>query len=882
MPRTPSSTYRLQLHAGFNFDAASEIADYLWALGISHVYASPYLQTAPGSTHGYDVADFKSVNEELGGAEAQERFCLRLGQNGLGQILDIVPNHMSLAPNNPYWRDVLENGPESPYATYFDIDWDMGEERMRDKVLLPVLENQYGLVLTSGAIELVRNDQRFEIVHGGNHLPVAPHSLSVFLTQAAEAVRSDKLAFLADSFARLATRDRSNTQAIFRVQRDRRVLLHMLTEFLNEQPNAISAIDEAIAAINKDSDQLDEFLQRQHYRLAYWRAADQDLGYRRFFDVNSLIGVRVEREHVFLDTHALILDWLKRGVLDGVRVDHPDGLRDPQKYFERLHDHAPDAWVVVEKILARSEVLRKSWPVAGTSGYDFMNLVDGLQISEEGLNSLDEVYADILGHPSDFPTMVHEKKIAVTLEGLGSDVNWVTSIFVEICEADRDHRDHTRAEIRHAIREVAACFPVYRSYVSPHRDEVPEMDAAVIQTAIDVAAGYRPDLERSLFDFIADVLLMRRRGRLESEFLLRFQQFTSPVMAKGLEDTALYCYNRLVGLNEVGCSLANPVVSVDDFHRFNLEAQANHPTGMTALTTHDTKRGEDVRARLAVISEIPQHFAVAVKRWFNLNSVHRRENIVAPNTEYLYYQTLVGAWPINVERATEYMIKATREAKEQTSWTHNDERFEQALKDFITSTLNDKSFCSEIEAFVKRINPVGRTNSLAQTLLKYTAPGVPDLYQGSELWDHRLVDPDNRTPVDYDQRRGFLKEVQQLTVSQILDRMEEGLPKLWTIHKALKIRKDYADCFGASGDYEPLLAIGERENHVVAFIRGHKVATIVPRLPNAVADGWQSTTIELPGGSWKNAFTGATVSGGTVSIESLLSEFPIALLTKEI
>ena len=881
MRNTPSSTYRIQLHADFNFDAASEIADYLWALGISHVYASPYLQTAPGSKHGYDVADFKAVNAELGGEPAHQRFCLRLGENGLGQILDIVPNHMALVANNPYWRDVLENGPASRYASYFDMDWETGEARMRNKVLLPVLGDQYGVVLSSGAIQLERAGTRFEVVHSGNRVPASPASAAKFLIPAAQALRSDKLAFLADSFSRLKWHEGGDSRASARLQRDRTVLLSMLDDYLTQQTGALDAVDAAIADINKNPEALDDFLQQQNYRLAYWRAADQDLGYRRFFDVNSLIGIRVEREHVFLETHDLILDWLRRGVLDGVRADHADGLRDPQHYFERLREHAPDAYIVAEKILARNETLPEAWPVQGTTGYEFLNLMNGLLVSPEGLNHLGSLYERILGKPTDYPTMVHEKKIAVTAEGLGSDVNWLTSIFVEICEADLNHRDHTRAHIRHAIREVASCFSVYRSYIYPQREMVSELDAAVIQNAVDVAAQYRPDIDRGLFDFIGDVLLLRKKGKLETDFLLRFQQFTSPVMAKGLEDTALYCFNRLIALNDVGSNLANPIVSIDDFHRFNTVQQQQHPLSMLALTTHDTKRGEDVRARLAVLSEIPDEFDQVVSRWFEMNSKYRVSNGLSPNTEYLYYQTIIGAWPISAERAIAYMTKATREAKEQTSWIHNNKEFEDALNEFINKTLSDPELCAEVEKFVKRIDTAGHVNSLTQTLFKYTAPGVPDLYQGCELWDYRLVDPDNRTPVDYDVRRQLLSELDTLNPQQILDRMPEGSPKLWTIRQALKVRRDHAECFGAEGTYTPILANGAKSQYLVAFLRGTKVAAIAPRLTECTKDGWHETTITLPEGTWTNVLTGESFKGGTTDIGIVLSKFPIALLTRK-
>lgn len=881
MQRIPSSTYRLQLHTEFDFDRAIAVLDYLAALGVSHVYASPYLQAAPGSMHGYDVVDHKSVNRELGGAAAHKRFCDRLEKFGLGQILDIVPNHMSIAENNRYWWDVLENGPQSRYAQYFDIDWESGEARMRNKILLPILEDQYGLVLAGGSVKITRNGTRLELLCGTTHLPVAPHSMASFLLHAAEICHSDTLGFIADSLVSLAPQEGNEPEAMARQRRDRGVLFDLLDRTFAEKPETLGCLDVAIEKANADTDALDAFLQLQNYRIAYWRAADEDLGYRRFFDVNSLIGLRVERKAVFDETHALILEWLRNGVLDGVRVDHPDGLRDPQRYFERLRDAAPGAWIVAEKILARNEPLRESWPIDGTTGYDFLNMVNGLLVSPEGLSMLNELYQSLFPEPVDYRALVRDKKIAVMQEGLGSDVNRLTSIFLEICDRDRDHRDYSRADIRRAIREIAAGFVVYRTYINPDADEVHDIDAAVIQGALDTAIQNRSDLDAGLLHFVADVLLMRSRGELESEFLLRFQQFTGPVMAKGFEDTVLYCYNRLVGLNEVGSDPYAGTVSIEEFHRYNAHIQRDHPSAMVTLTTHDTKRGEDVRARLAVLSEVPARFGSAIARWLSLNSVHRTENMPDPNTEYLFYQTLIGAWPISVERTLAYMQKATREAKQKTSWTHNDEKFESSLQDFIRKALASKEFIAELEVFVEEIQQAGRTNSLAQTLLKYTVPGVPDLYQGSELWDHRLVDPDNRAPVDFEQRRKLLQEMKDMSAEGVLSRMEDGLPKLWTIHRALETRAAYPQCFGQDGRYEPLLANGRQADHVVAFLRGDRIVTVVPRLTVAAQDGWDDTNIELPPGNWRNVLSNVDMRGGECCIADLLSQFPVALLTLE-
>src|SRR5580658_4324403 len=461
--RVPSATYRLQLHKGFTFDDAAAIADYIRALGTSHVYCSPYLQAAPNSTHGYDVVDHRSVNEELGGGAGHARFCHRLGEVGLGQMLDIVPNHMSLGDENRYWHDVLENGHNSRYDSFFDIDWNPTEERLRDKVLVPILDDQYGRVLRRGGIAVERHGAIFFVKASGQMLPVAPESLPTLLTRAAEYAQSDTLNFLAASCGRLPVAEFADRRTVLARHRDKIVLRKLLERLLSEEESVREGVDRSVRELNENPDALDEFLEQQHFRIAYWKTADQQLGYRRFFDVNTLIGLRVEREYVFEETHALILRWLRQGVIDGVRVDHPDGLRDPLQYFQRLRDRAPEAWIVGEKILEPGEWLRESWPVQGTSGYDFLNVMLGVLVNREGLKKLGEHYTAFTGDDSDFPGVAHDKKIAVEQEALGSDVNRLTTLFVDICESNRDQRDFTRAEIRRAIREVAGCFSVYRA-----------------------------------------------------------------------------------------------------------------------------------------------------------------------------------------------------------------------------------------------------------------------------------------------------------------------------------------------------------------------------------------------------------------------------------
>jgi (1->4)-alpha-D-glucan 1-alpha-D-glucosylmutase len=881
MVRIPGSTYRLQLHKGFTFDDAAAIAEYLKALGISHVYSSPYLQAAPNSMHGYDVVDHRKVNEELGGAAGHERFCQKLGEVGLGQVLDIVPNHMSLGEQNRYWWDVLENGTSSRYASFFDIDWNSGEERLRDKVLVPILGDQYGRVLESGGIKVLRQGSSFTVEAAGQALPVAPQSLPAILGRAADSARSDTLSFLAASYGRLPTPDMTDRRTVLARHRDKGVLDGLLKRLCAEESDVCATIDRSVRDMNQNTDALDDFLNQQNYRLSYWKTADQQLGYRRFFDVNTLIGLRVEREYVFEETHALILKWLKQGVLDGVRVDHPDGLRDPLQYFQRLRERAPAAYIVGEKILARGEFLRDDWPVEGTSGYDFLNMAMGLLVDPDGMKRLGKVYRSFTGEATHFPPIAHDKKLAVEQEALGSDINRLTNLFVDICESNREQRDFTRAEVRRAIREVAACFEIYRTYVVPDRDEITDEDRGYIERAAQCGKERRPDIDGALFDFIRDVLSLKVRGKKESEFVARFQQFTSPVMAKGVEDTAFYCFNRLTAMNEVGADPGRDGVSLEEFHAYNAKMQQTHPDTMLALSTHDTKRSDDVRARLAVLSEIPRDFGKTVVRWSRSNARFRTGKWPDKGTEWFLYQTMVGAWPIDAERLKQYMQKAMREAKLHTSWVANNQEFEGAVNSYIDSALSDAGFVADMDAFVEKIVHAGRVNSLAQTLLKYTAPGVPDLYQGSELWDLSLVDPDNRRPVDYELRRRLLAEMEGLDADGVIARTNEALPKLWLIQRALRLRWEHPDWFGRDAAYTPVVARGDNAEHVVAYLRSENVVTVAPRWILGLAGGWGDASVHIASGRWRNQLTDETLDGGNVKVGALLGRFPVALLSRE-
>ena len=875
------ATYRVQLHAGFGFAEAAAIADYLAALGISHLYCSPYLQAAPGSTHGYDVVNPHQVNKELGGPEAHAQLCAKLKENGLGQVLDIVPNHMAIpGRENPWWWDVLENGPSSRYAGYFDIEWDPPEAKLRNIVLLPVLGDHYGRVLETGELCLEREEGRFVIRYHDQVFPVSPRSLNDLLATAAERCQSDDLSCIADGLGQLPMSTATDWVAVRRRHRNKEVLRRQLARLCREQPKVAAALDQLVAEVNSDPDQLDVLLERQNYRLAFWRTAAQDLGYRRFFDINTLVGLRAEDETVFAETHALILEWLRKGVLDGVRVDHPDGLLDPEEYFQRLYEACPQAWILAEKILEAGERLPNSWSIAGTTGYDFIYRLTNLFVDPAGEAPLTKFYAEFTDEPTDFAIVVREKKGMAMRDLLGSDVNRLTALFGQICERHRRHRDYTRHELHHVLREVISSLPVYRTYVRAKLGQVSEDDIRTITEAVESAKNTRLDLDKDLFDFFRDILLLRVRGELETELVMRFQQLTGPVMAKGVEDTAFYCFNRLVALNEVGGDPGRFGFSPDDFHKACAETQAEWPRSMLASSTHDTKRSEDVRARLYLLSEIPDRWREAVQRWTNLNKRYRRDGLPDRNAEYLLYQTLVGAWPIATERMIAYMEKASREAKVHTSWTDANPDYDAALRQFIEGILNDQEFKADLETFVKPLIEPGRVNSLAQTLIKLTAPGVPDFYQGTELWDLSLVDPDNRRAVDYALRRRLLSELDGMTAEEIWSRIDEGLPKLWIIRQILKLRRS-RKLLEPESSYRLLVARGEKSDHVVAFARGERAITVLPRLVIKLGGTWADTVLELPEGRWHDAFTDETLNGGEIPVAKLLHRFPVALLFQE-
>ncbi|MDQ2644919.1 MAG: malto-oligosyltrehalose synthase [Myxococcota bacterium] len=873
----PRATYRLQLNPEFGFDDAAQLADYFEALGVSHVYLSPILQATPGSTHGYDVVDPESLNVELGGDAAYERMTQALSERRIGQLLDIVPNHMAIGPQNPWWWDVLENGPSSFYAGYFDVEWSVPEERLRDKVLLPILGDHSGRVIEAGEIRLAREGASFLLRYFDHQFPAAPRSLSEILGRAAARAASTELAFLADAHAALPLPTARTPEDQDRRHRDKQVLKRMLAKLLLEEPELAAAIDTEIEALNADPDALDEFLGRQNYRLAFWRAAARDLGYRRFFDVSTLVGTSVESARVFSATHGLIRKLIERGSVQGLRVDHIDGLRAPLDYLTRLRSLAKNAWILVEKILEPGEALRADWPIDGTTGYDFLNELNGLFVNPASLPEVYAFYAEFTGESREFSELAREKKRQVLVQLLGSDLNRLSALFLSICEKNRRFRDYSRHEVHEVLRETLAAFPVYRTYVEPERGKVSDEDRAAIHTAIESAKAARPDLDAALFDFEEQILTLGVTGEAETELVARFQQTSSPVMAKGVEDTAFYSYLPFVALNEVGGAPGH-LLDTAAFHATCAERQARYPRALLATSTHDTKRSEDVRARLSALSEIPGEWRAAVLRWSAQNERHRTGEWPSRNAEYLFYQTLVGAYPLDAERAKAYLLKAAREEKQHTSWTESNADYEAALSSFIERVLGDADFLADLERFTRPLITPGRINSLSQTLIKLTAPGVPDLYQGSELWDLSLVDPDNRRAVDYRLRQRLLAECPELTPEAALARSDEGLPKLWLIQRVLRARRESPEPFDQA--HEPLTVRGKFSGHVVAFQRGNGLIAVAQRLPVTRGDDWSNTVLELPTGDWRSVLSGAAVDGGSRPVAEILGQFPVELLRR--
>ncbi len=955
-PKIPTATYRLQLNRDFGFACAAEIAEYLSELGISHAYASPYLKARPGSEHGYDIIDHNAFNPEIGGSHDFERFVGRLRDAGMGHILDLVPNHMGVGSDNAWWMDVLEHGEASPYAEYFDIDWRPEEEGLRGKVLLPVLSDHYGTSLESGTITLAFDARSGELrVHvDGQCFPVDPGSYGSVLAHRLEALEQDlgrdapdllELQDLIASVRNLPTRSVADPER--RVQRIREgaASKRRLAELCAASASVRHFVGGSVADCNGEQgdpasfDRLHELLEQQAYRLAHWRVAADEVNYRRFFDINDLAGLRMELPAVFDATHALVLRLVAEGRLDGLRIDHPDGLFDPGAYYARLRDRLwsgvcgersdakPPCYVVVEKILASHETLREGWPVHGTTGYDFANELNGLFVYPGSAKSMDRLYTRFTGRVRDFDEVAYERKKLIVRTQLSSELTVLTHLVHAIAKRDRHTRDFTRNGLRDALTEVVACFPVYRTYVTG--DGSNEADRRCIEWAVAEARRRSPASEVDILHFLGDLLMLRVTGPRPDivSFVMKFQQYTAPVMAKGIEDTAFYDYNRLLSMNEVGGDPNRFGVSVDEFHRANAARAERWPHAMLTTSTHDTKRSEDVRARLNVLTEIPALWRRHAVRWRRINRPRKRivQGREAPsrNDEYHFYQTLLGVWPLQSpgtrelaelrERTERYMLKAVREAKVRTSWINPNPHYEEAVSRFVYRVLarpDNNAFLRDFVPFQRRVARIGLYNSLAQTLLKLTAPGVPDVYQGNELAVFSLVDPDNRGSVDYDLRRVMLEELRRATADEaklaacareIAEEMEDGRAKLYLTWRTLGLRRRWADTF-AGGEYVPLAAGGSKGEHLCAFARvrdGKQVIVVVPRWLARLAGGLETTGVDtaqwaqawvgverLPSGTgYRSVLTGerlhpAQRDGARVLLaEDLFAHFPVALLT---
>jgi (1->4)-alpha-D-glucan 1-alpha-D-glucosylmutase len=976
--RRPASTYRLQLHPGFGFDRAARVVPYLSALGITDVYLSPILAAATGSTHGYDVVDHSRLSPELGGAGAYARLAAACREREMGILLDFVPNHMGIGPENPWWMDVLENGPSSVHAPAFDVEWTPLKAELGAKVLVPVLGDQFGRVLERGELVLARDGGAFVVRYYEHAFPVAPRSVPMVLRHGLEPLRNalgaadphlQELESICVSLEKLAPRTDTSPAAVADRAREKEVAKRRLVA-LYEASEAIRAfVDGNVREFNgrpgdpPSFDVLQRLLDAQAYRLAFWRVAGEEINYRRFFDVNGLAAIRMEEPEVFGEAHRLVLGLLRDGLATGLRVDHPDGLYAPAAYFRRLQasylvergrlaalrrnrplDAATEAlllarifealeagrlpsrplYVVAEKIVLGPERLPETWDVDGTTGYEFLALVNGLFVETAAERTFEGLWARAAGRREEFAGLVAEKKRIVMTSSMAGEMNMLGHRLNRISETNRRTRDFTLNELTRALIEVVSLFPVYRTYVT-RRGEVDERDRSVVEQAIARARRRSPVVDPSIYDFLRDVLLLRWPEGLSDaerdewlEFTLKLQQVTGPVTAKAVEDTAFYAYARLLSLNEVGAAPSRFGVQPAEVHALFAERLERFPCSLSATSTHDTKRSEDVRVRIDALSELAPEWRSTVLRWWKMNAPHRGDGgHPAPDRrdELLLYQTLVGAFPDEglspgtpahaafVERILAYAEKALREAKVHTSWTSPDEAYEGGVARFIEAILSSPQFLAELAALAGRVARAGRLSSLAQVALKCAAPGVPDVYQGCEQWNLSLVDPDNRRPVDFDARARSLEGIEaelargpeaRAALARALSSAEglvSGRAKLLLLRMALHLRRAEPELF-RSGDYRPLEASGPLASRVFAFARaiaGRALLCAVPRLVLAPLEAgggavrWEGSLALPPGlpGRWRDVVTGALREGPSLALAELFADFPVAILVSE-
>jgi len=945
----PTATYRLQLNRTFTFRNAAALVPYLSALGISHCYVSPYLRARPGSMHGYDIIDHNSLNPEIGSPGDYEYFVEELHRHGMGQILDIVPNHMGvMGSDNAWWLDVLENGEASPYAEFFDIDWAPIKDELQGKVLIPVLADQYGNVLESGELKLAFELERgeFSIFYHEHRFPVDPAEYPRILhfdigqLQQLGSAGEDflELQSIATAFGHLPSRRGLTAEQQAERTREKDVQKRRLAALCARSEAVGDFVTSNVAAFNGNPDHpssfdaLHDLIKAQAYRLAQWRVAADDINYRRFFDINDLAAVCMENDKVFNRTHRFILELVKSGKLDGLRIDHPDGLYDPTKYFCLLKDQltiaAPEQerkiYLIAEKILTGNEKLRSDWPIHGTTGYEFATLVNGLFVDAKASDTMTRIYRAFVGDSQKFPDIVYTCKKSILKAGLASELNVLANLLTRIALSNRHTCDFTLNSLRSALSEIIASFPVYRTYVNSR--EISVDDRRYVEQAVALGQKRSNAADLSVFDFIRRILLVEVNGaepgwytRAVLRFAMKFQQVTAAVMAKGLEDTSFYRYNRLVSLNEVGGNPGNFGTSIEEFHRANAERQTRWPCSMLSSSTHDSKLSEDVRARIDVLSEIPALWQLALRRWRDWNRKKKPmiEGAPAPTRkdEYRLYQILVGMWPDEAldengwsgfsERIRKYMLKSAREAKEHTSWANTNPDYENAVSGFVRAVLKRSSknqFLSDFEGFHRRVARAGTFNSLSQCLLKLTSPGVPDIYQGNEMLHFSLVDPDNRRPVEYRSRQQALEELLHASKSPPNSSAQNNRPpadpgkaKLYLTWKTLSLRKAEPALF-QKGNYIPLKVSGSKAGHVIAFAREHagcSAIIAVPRfcaillgdnLETVCAEGlWSDTYVETIGKAapcYHDVFTGECIPlvGDLLPLAKLFRHLPFALL----
>ncbi len=941
----PLATYRLQFNSNFQFRDAIGILDYLRDLGISHIYASPVFTSRRGSGHGYDVTDPTRIDPDLGGEQGFAELQAAIEERNMRLLLDIVPNHMAASSENRWWMDVLEFGPDSSFAPYFDINWRTPSRSLENKLLLPFLAKPFGEVLDGGELRITHEDGRLFLRYQEQTFPIAPSSYAEILryrehdlnlavemgspaeqewhgiVAAAQSIASDH-----GVSAQAATERRTKAERL----RER------LRQLIGASPEMAGFLDRTLDALHgtRGNPQsfcgLERILSAQHYRLAFWQTASDSINYRRFFSITDLVGVRVEDPAVFDATHeGIIRAGAKRGI-SGFRIDHIDGLRDPRGYLARLRDRlsvdAPDdgnAYVVVEKILARDEDLPSDWPVEGTTGYDYLNYANRLLVDSERGAAILDVYSRWINGRMDFAQVLYQKKKLVMSTLLAVEMRTLGRELTELASDDRYARELRAAELTEALIETTACLPIYRTYVQAL--EEPENAQALLELAVRTARERRLTLPSECFDFVADVLLLRAPPHIRADqrenrfaFVGRWQQFTGSIMAKGFEDTALYVYFPLASLNEVGGDPRGFDASVPAFHAYISARREKWPYSMNATTTHDTKRSEDARARIAVLSEIPEEWERGLQQWSNINRKYAAQvaggYVPDRNEEYLFYQTLIAAWPLDqaewpalVKRTQDYLLKAVREAKVHTRWSQPNEPHENAVRNFIAGVLNrerNPEFCSDFEEFQKRTARYGMLNGLGQVLLKTACPGVADIYQGSELWDFRLVDPDNRDPVDFAKRISLFECLRTSQESGPAPRAQQRLEtwcdsgvKLYVLSQALAARRESPALF-LDGGYQPLAASGKHREHIVAFARTHDddwAVAVVPRCAASIrapvigperAAFWRHSALKLPDHApqnWVNILAGKdsrVISANELhlSIGDIFSDFPVALL----